>query len=78
MNRSWKDLLKAHLTNWVQMRDEHRLMSGFNGSLRSLHEPTIEQTLAAPCPTSTTPSRAKRSSPWERPSTTSGGEFRAS
>jgi predicted nucleotide-binding protein (sugar kinase/HSP70/actin superfamily) len=50
MNRSWRDLAKAHLSNWVQMRDEHRLMSGFNGSLRSLHEPTIGTTLQRALP----------------------------
>ncbi|MDA8100346.1 MAG: acyl-CoA dehydratase activase [Nitrospiraceae bacterium] len=45
MSRSWKDLLKAYLSDWVQVRDEHRLLSGFNGSLRSLHEPSIATTL---------------------------------
>jgi predicted nucleotide-binding protein (sugar kinase/HSP70/actin superfamily) len=45
MNRSWKDLFKAYLTAHVQHRDERRFLSGFNGSLRSLHEPTIEKTL---------------------------------
>ena len=44
MGRSWRDFLRAHLTHQVQMRDEHRLLAGFNGSLRSLHEPTIEMT----------------------------------
>ncbi|MDH4164452.1 MAG: acyl-CoA dehydratase activase-related protein, partial [Nitrospirota bacterium] len=44
-NRAWRDLLKAHVTHWVQSRDEHRLMASFNGSLRSLHEPTIKTTL---------------------------------
>jgi predicted nucleotide-binding protein (sugar kinase/HSP70/actin superfamily) len=50
MSRSWGDLAKAHLSNRVQMRDEHRLMSGFNGSLRSLHEPTIGTTLQRALP----------------------------
>jgi predicted nucleotide-binding protein (sugar kinase/HSP70/actin superfamily) len=50
MNRAWKDLVKAHLTHWVQVRDEHRLMSAFNGNLRSLHEPTIEETLRRALP----------------------------
>jgi predicted CoA-substrate-specific enzyme activase len=50
MNRSWRDLAKAHLSNWVQMREEHRIMSGFNGSLRSLHEPTIDTTLRRALP----------------------------
>jgi predicted nucleotide-binding protein (sugar kinase/HSP70/actin superfamily) len=45
MNRSWRALLKAYLTGWVQHNDERRLLSGFNGNLRSLHEPSIEQTL---------------------------------
>ncbi len=45
MNRSWKALLKAHLTGQVQHRDERRLLSAFNGNLRSLHEPSIEETL---------------------------------
>jgi len=50
MNRSWKALLKAYLTGWVQRHDERRLLSGFNGNLRSLHEPSIEQTLLAAGP----------------------------
>ena len=50
MNRSWKALLKAYLTGWVQHRDERRLLSGFNGNLRSLREPSIEQTLLAAGP----------------------------
>ncbi len=45
MNRSWKDLMKAYLTGHVQHKDERRLLSGFNGTLRSLHEPTIDETL---------------------------------
>jgi predicted nucleotide-binding protein (sugar kinase/HSP70/actin superfamily) len=50
MNRSWKALLKAHLTGRVQHKDERRYLSGFNGNLRSLHEPSIEQTLFAAAP----------------------------
>lgn len=50
MNRSWKELLKAHLTGRVQHKDEKRFLGSFNGSLRSLHEPTIEQTLSAALP----------------------------
>ena len=50
MNRSWKALLKAHLTGLVQHKDELRFLSGFNGNLRSLHEPSIEQTLRAAKP----------------------------
>ena len=50
MNRSWKALLKAHLTGRVQHKDERRFLSGFNGNLRSLHEPSIEQTLRAAKP----------------------------
>ncbi len=45
MNRAWKALLTAHLTAWVQQRDESRFLGRFNGSFRSLHEPTIAQTL---------------------------------
>ncbi len=45
MNHAWKALLKAYVTGWVQHKDERRLLSGFNGNLRSLHEPSIEQTL---------------------------------
>ncbi len=50
MNRSWKDLLKAYLTQYVQHRDEQRFLSGFNGSMRSLREPSIEQTLRTALP----------------------------
>ncbi len=50
MSRSWKALLKAYLTSRVQRRDEHRFLSGFNGNLRSLHEPSIEDTLFAALP----------------------------
>jgi predicted CoA-substrate-specific enzyme activase len=45
MNRSWRALIKAYLTGHVQHREERRLLKGFNGSLRSLHEPTIRETL---------------------------------
>jgi predicted CoA-substrate-specific enzyme activase len=45
MKRSWKSLLKAYLTEQVQSRDEHRFLAAFNGSLRSLREPSIDQTL---------------------------------
>lgn len=50
MKRSWKALLKTYLTEHVQHRDERRFLSGFNGSLRSLREPSIEQTLCAARP----------------------------
>ncbi|HEY6010602.1 MAG TPA: acyl-CoA dehydratase activase-related protein, partial [Nitrospirota bacterium] len=50
MNRSWMALLKAYLTGHVQHKDERRFLSGFNGSLRSLHEPSIEKTLRAAAP----------------------------
>jgi predicted CoA-substrate-specific enzyme activase len=50
MNRSWKDLFKAYLTGHVQHKDERRLLSGFNGTLRSLHEPSIEETLRRASP----------------------------
>ena len=49
-SRSWKALLKAYLTSRVQRRDEQRFLSGFNGNLRSLHEPSIEDTLFAAQP----------------------------
>jgi predicted nucleotide-binding protein (sugar kinase/HSP70/actin superfamily) len=45
MNRSWKALLKAHWTHYIQHRDERRMASRFNGSFRSLREPSIEETL---------------------------------
>lgn len=45
MNRSWKDVFKAYVTAHVQRKDERRFLSSFNGTLRSLHEPSIEQTL---------------------------------
>jgi predicted nucleotide-binding protein (sugar kinase/HSP70/actin superfamily) len=50
MSRAWKDLTKAYVTNWFQMHDEHRLLSGFNGNLRSLHEPSIGTTLKRALP----------------------------
>ncbi len=50
MNRAWKDLTKAYVTRWFQDRDEHRLLSGFNGNLRSLHEPSIGTTLQRALP----------------------------
>ncbi len=50
MNRSWNELLKAYITGRVQRKDERRLLSGFNGSMRSLHEPSIKQTLHAAMP----------------------------
>jgi len=50
MNQSWKALLKAYMTGWVQHRDERRLLSAFNGNLRSLREPSIERTLRSAAP----------------------------
>jgi predicted CoA-substrate-specific enzyme activase len=50
MNGSWKALFKAHLTGHVQHQDEKRFLASFNGTLRSLHEPSIEQTLRAARP----------------------------
>jgi predicted nucleotide-binding protein (sugar kinase/HSP70/actin superfamily) len=50
MNRSWKALLKAYLTGHIQHRDERRFLGAFNGTLRSLREPGIEQTLRAAAP----------------------------
>ncbi len=45
MNRSWKALFTANLTAWLQQRDESQFLNRFNGSFRSLHEPTIAETL---------------------------------
>jgi predicted CoA-substrate-specific enzyme activase len=50
MNGSWKALFKAYLTGHVQHKDEKRFLGSFNGTLRSLHEPSIEQTLRAARP----------------------------
>ena len=50
MNRSWGDLFKSHVAGWAQAREEHKMVSSFNGSLRSLHEPTIRDTLRAAAP----------------------------
>ena len=50
MNRSWKALLKAHLTGYIQHRDERRFLGAFNGTLRSLREPSIDQTLRVAAP----------------------------
>jgi predicted nucleotide-binding protein (sugar kinase/HSP70/actin superfamily) len=50
MNQSWNALLKAYMTGMIQRKDERRLLSGFNGNLRSLHEPSIEQTLRTAAP----------------------------
>jgi predicted nucleotide-binding protein (sugar kinase/HSP70/actin superfamily) len=38
------------MTGMIQRKDERRLLSGFNGNLRSLHEPSIEQTLRSAAP----------------------------
>jgi predicted CoA-substrate-specific enzyme activase len=50
MNRSWRELFKAYLTGHVQHRDEQRFLSSFNGRIRSLHEPSIEQTFRTASP----------------------------
>ena len=50
MNQSWNALFKAYMTGMIQRKDERRLLSGFNGNLRSLHEPSIEQTLRSAAP----------------------------
>jgi predicted CoA-substrate-specific enzyme activase len=50
MNRSWRELFKAYLTGHVQHKEERRFLSGFNGNLRSLHEPSIEQTFQTALP----------------------------
>lgn len=44
--RLWMDLLKLELTNRAQVRMEHELMHTFEGSVRNLHEPTIQLTLS--------------------------------
>ena len=49
-NRSWRELFKAYLTGHVQHTDERRFLSCFNGTLRSLHEPSIDQTLRTALP----------------------------
>ncbi|HSB33880.1 MAG TPA: acyl-CoA dehydratase activase-related protein, partial [Nitrospirota bacterium] len=50
MNGAWRELLKAYLTEQVQHRDERRYLSSFNGTLRSLHEPSIAKTLSVARP----------------------------
>ncbi len=50
MSRSWKDLIKGYVSNRVQVHEEHRLLAGFNGNLRSLHEPSIRTTLERALP----------------------------
>jgi predicted nucleotide-binding protein (sugar kinase/HSP70/actin superfamily) len=50
MNRSWKDLLKAYLTEYIQRKDEKRFLGSFNGNLRGLHEPSIKETLRRALP----------------------------
>jgi predicted nucleotide-binding protein (sugar kinase/HSP70/actin superfamily) len=50
LNRAWRVLMKTSLTRWVQERDELRLLAGFNGNLRSLHEPSIATTLKRALP----------------------------
>jgi len=50
MNRSWRELLKAYLTEHLQHKDEQRFLSTFNGNLRSLHEPSINQTFRKALP----------------------------
>jgi predicted nucleotide-binding protein (sugar kinase/HSP70/actin superfamily) len=50
MSRAWKDLITGYFTNRVQVNEEHRLLGGFNGSLRSLHEPPIGKTLERALP----------------------------
>ena len=50
MNRSWRELFKAYVTGHVQHKDEQRFLSSFNGNLRSLHEPSIEQTFRTALP----------------------------
>jgi predicted nucleotide-binding protein (sugar kinase/HSP70/actin superfamily) len=50
MNRAWMALAKAYLTGHVQHRDERRMLAGFNGNLRSLHEPSIRETLRRAAP----------------------------
>jgi predicted CoA-substrate-specific enzyme activase len=50
MNRSWRELLKAYITGHFQHKEEQRFLSTFNGNLRSLHEPSIDQTLRTALP----------------------------
>ena len=50
MNRSWRELLKAYITGHFQHKEEQRFLSTFNGNLRSLHEPSIVQTLRTALP----------------------------
>ena len=50
MDGAWGDLLKAHLSDRVQVRDEHRLAAGFNGTMRSLGEPSVATTLRRALP----------------------------
>jgi predicted nucleotide-binding protein (sugar kinase/HSP70/actin superfamily) len=50
MNRAWRELLKAHVSDRFQAWDERRLLAAFNGNLRSLHEPSIATTLRRALP----------------------------
>jgi predicted nucleotide-binding protein (sugar kinase/HSP70/actin superfamily) len=43
--RRWKNLLSLELTNRVQTKLEHELMSTYEGAVRNLHEPPIAETL---------------------------------
>ena len=49
-NRSWRELMKAYLTEHFQHKDERRFLSTFNGNLRSLHEPSINKTFRTALP----------------------------
>ncbi len=44
--RRWRHLLQILIKEWVQKRDEHKLMHLFEGSIKNLHEPAIPETLA--------------------------------
>ena len=45
--RNYLSYLKLVLADWIQEKEEHRLYRVFNGDLRGLEEPTIEETIDA-------------------------------
>ena len=45
VNRNFRELLTVCLEERVQIKDEHRLMELFRGSIKNLDEPTIPETL---------------------------------
>jgi predicted nucleotide-binding protein (sugar kinase/HSP70/actin superfamily) len=44
--RRYRHLLQILIKEWVQKKDEHKLMHLFEGSIKNLHEPAIPETLA--------------------------------